>query len=124
MDHFFLGTVIHGLGEGKNLGFPTVNIKLNNSELDIDKGIYAVIVDVDSQRYKGMLYAGTRPTFDLQDMSIEIHIFNFNKNIYDQPVSFKLCKKIRDEIKFDNINQLIEQLHQDKEKVYKFFHFL
>jgi riboflavin kinase/FMN adenylyltransferase len=121
MHHFFFGTVIRGLGKGKDFGFPTANIKLNDSELCIEKGVYAVSVNIDNQLYKGMLYAGTRPTLEMQEITIEIHILEFNKDIYNQHISCQILHKIRDEINFNSIEKLIEQLHQDKEKVYNFF---
>jgi riboflavin kinase/FMN adenylyltransferase len=117
----YFGTVVHGLGRGKDFGFPTINIKLNDSELDIEKGVYATLVSVDDQLYKGMLYVGTRPTLDLQKMTIEIHILEFDKNIYDKQISFQILQKIRAEIHFNNIKNLIKQLHQDAKTVYNFF---
>jgi riboflavin kinase/FMN adenylyltransferase len=122
MHEFFFGTVIHGLGNGKDLGFPTVNIKLNDKELCIDKGIYVVVVTIDNQSYKGMLYVGTRPTLHLQEITIEIHILEFDEDIYDEQISFQILHKIRDEIHFDSIEKLIHQLHQDKEMVYVYFY--
>jgi riboflavin kinase/FMN adenylyltransferase len=113
--------VVHGLGKGKNFGFPTINIKLNDSDLHIDFGVYAVIVTVDSQIYKGMLYVGIRPTLHLHETSIEIHILEFDRDIYNQQISFQIVQKIRDEIHFETIEKLIEQLHQDKKMVYIFF---
>ncbi|MCL2246488.1 MAG: riboflavin kinase [Lentimicrobiaceae bacterium] len=117
----FLGTVVHGLGKGKDLGFPTVNIELNNNDSNLEKGVYAVFVTVDNQVFKGMLYVGTRPTFDLQEVSIEIHILDFDQNIYDAQIDFQILHKTRDEIKFSGTEQLIEQLHRDREIVYNYF---
>ena len=116
-----LGTVIHGLGKGKDLGFPTANIKLNDKELYIDKGVYAVTVTLDCQTYKGMLYVGTRPTLDLQEITIEIHILEFNEDIYNMQIFFQIVQKIRNEVQFGSIDELIEQLHRDREMVYNFF---
>ncbi|MCL1850368.1 MAG: riboflavin kinase [Bacteroidetes bacterium] len=121
MPQFFFGIVIRGLGKGKDFGFPTANIKLNDSDLSIEKGIYAVSVNIDNQLYKGMLYVGTRPTLEMQEITIEIHILEFDKDIYNKQISFQILHKIRDEINFNSIEKLIEQLHQDKEKVYIFF---
>ena len=121
MHNFFFGSVVHGLGKGKDFGFPTINIKLNDSKLSISQGVYAVMVTVDSQLYKGMLYVGTRPTLNLQKMTIEIHILEFCEDIYNKQVCFKILHKIRDEVQFSSIEELIKQLHRDKEMVYKYF---
>jgi len=120
MHKIYCGKVIHGLGKGKELGYPTVNIKLNDNELNIDCGVYAVIVNVNNQTFKGMLYVGTRPTFDMLETTVEIHILDFNEVIYNYEISFQILHKIRDEIKFDNTKSLIQQLHQDRKTVYKY----
>ena len=128
MQNIFFGTVVHGLGKGKEFGFPTCNIKLNNNDLCIENGVYAVKIDICrdaihrvSTSYNGMLYVGTRPTLNMQETSIEIHVFDFEEDIYNQQISFQILHKIRDEIRFESTAKLIEQLHQDKEMVYRFF---
>jgi riboflavin kinase/FMN adenylyltransferase len=128
MCDFFSGTVVHGLGKGKDFGFPTINIKLNDNSLHIENGVYAVnvIICIDaacqvSITHKGMLYAGTRPTLDLHEKTIEIHIIDFNEDIYEKQISFQILCKIRDEVHFESIKKLIEQLHQDKKMVYEYF---
>ena len=121
MHNIFYGIVVHGLGKGKDFGFPTVNIKLNDNKLNIEKGVYAVIATIDNQSYKGMLYVGTRPTLDLKDITIEIHILEFDENIYSEQIFFKIMHKIRDEIRFSCVEKLIEQLHHDRKMVYNYF---
>ena len=121
MQKEIFGTVIHGLGRGKELGFPTINIKLINNDLYIDKGIYVVKVNIQNQSLNGMLYVGTRPTFGLSEITIEIHLLGYSDNLYDRQISFQILQKIRDEIHFESVDQLIEQLHHDKEMVYKYF---
>jgi riboflavin kinase/FMN adenylyltransferase len=115
------GTVVHGLGKGAQFGFPTVNIELIDKELQIDNGVYAVTVSVNNQWYNGMLYVGTRPTLNLHERSIEIHILDFNEDIYHQQIIFQILHKIRDEMKFSSTEELILQLHQDRNMVYRFF---
>ena len=115
------GTVIHGLGRGKDFGFPTVNIKLIDNSLHIENGVYVVAITINNLVFKGMLYVGTRPTLDLQETTIEIHILDFHEDIYDQPISFQILHKIRDEIRFENVDMLIGQLHRDREMVYEYF---
>jgi len=128
MQKKYYGTVIRGYGRGRILGFPTININLVNNELDLENGVYAVRVDICrdgacpiSTTYKGMIYIGTRPTFNMREKSIEIHLFNFNEDLYDQQISFQILQKIRDEIHFESVENLIKQLHHDKEMVYNYF---
>lgn len=122
-----IGTVIKGLGMGKEFGFPTINIDLIDSDLQIPNGVYAVLLTLckDSEcenfPYKGMLYVGTRPTLGLQKITIEIHVFDFNEDVYEQQISFQILHKIRDEIRFESVEKLIKQLHQDKKMVYEYF---
>ena len=122
MHQQFFGTVIHGLGKGKDFGFPTINIKLIDNNLHIEKGIYVVTVIICRGKARltpltlnGMLYIGTRPTFDLQETTIEIHILDFNEDIYDHQISFQILHKIRDEMQFESVDKLVEQLHRDRE---------
>ncbi|MDR0206198.1 MAG: riboflavin kinase [Bacteroidales bacterium] len=120
MHKIYNGKVIRGLGKGKSYGFPTINILLNNNELNINCGVYVAEVKVNNQTFKGMLYVGTRPTFDLLETTIEIHILEFNEVIYNQDVSFQILYKIRNEIKFSNTKALVKQLHQDRKMVYNY----
>jgi riboflavin kinase/FMN adenylyltransferase len=124
----YLGTVIHGLGRGKEFGFPTINIKLNDNDLHIETGVYVVTVSIIGGGARkaptilhGMLYVGTRPTLDLKEPTIEIHILNYNRNLYHQQISFQILHKIRDEMRFDSVDKLTEKLHQDMDTVYKYF---
>ena len=121
MHEKIFGTVVHGLGRGKEFGFPTINIKLIDNDLQIENGVYVVMITINNLIYKGMLYVGTRPTLDLQETTIEIHILDFNEDVYGQQIFFQILHKIRDEIQFKNTNALINQLHQDKKTVYKYF---
>jgi riboflavin kinase/FMN adenylyltransferase len=123
MQKKYFGTVVKGLGNGKKFGFPTINIKLINNELEIDNGVYATLANIHNQAVKGMLYVGTRPTLDLSEKTIEIHLFDYDKNIYDEQISFQILHKIRDEIKFETSELLIQQLHRDREMVYVYFGF-
>ena len=121
MQKEFFGTVIHGLGQGKKFGFPTINIKLSDSDLHIDTGVYVSKVTIQNQSFNGMLYVGTRPTFELCETTVEIHLLDYDENLYGRQISFRILQKIRHEIHFDTVDQLVEQLHQDKEMVYKYF---
>jgi riboflavin kinase/FMN adenylyltransferase len=78
-------------------------------------GVYFVEVIIENQNYFGMLNIGVNPTTDSDDkIKIEVNIFDFEKDIYNKSVTLKFIKKLRDEKKFNNLNELIEQLNKDK----------
>ncbi len=112
------GIVIEGDRIGRTLDFPTANIEVTfKNKLIPAEGIYAVTVEVGKQRYKGMLNIGYRPTFGGTQKRVEVHIIDFNKDIYGQSIGIHFYRKIRCEIRFENIGQLKDQLQSDKEKV-------
>lgn len=116
-DNIYSGTIIKGLQNGRKFGFPTANIELAEGVLPPETGIYAVKVWLEKQSLFGMLYVGTRPTLQLDKLSIEIHLFNFQEDIYGQQLQFVILKKIREEKTFDSPQQLIDQLRLDKQHI-------
>jgi riboflavin kinase/FMN adenylyltransferase len=117
LGHAFLidGLVIHGDKLGKTIGFPTANLQIEEAyKLIPGDGVYAVKVDFDGYRYNGMLNIGFRPTVNGQNKKIEVHILDFNNEIYGRKISIAFVKKVRDEIKFKTIEDLREQLIKDK----------
>ncbi|HKJ32868.1 MAG TPA: bifunctional riboflavin kinase/FAD synthetase [Balneolales bacterium] len=111
------GTVIHGDKRGKKIGFPTANIKPENQKKIIPKnGVYAVSIKVGDTIYKGMMNIGVRPTFDGSDeRTLEVNIFEFDQNIYGEDVDLWFIKRIRDEQRFNSVDELIAQINNDKE---------
>ena len=115
--YYIKGEVIKGDGIGKKIKYPTANIMPNsNSKLIPGNGVYVCQVNFDDKNYQGMLNIGKRPTVDGKERRIELHIFNFNSNIYGNNVKISLVKKIRDEVKFENLDQLKKQLEKDEIK--------
>ncbi len=114
------GKVIDGYKMGRKIGFPTANIEPDNFEKMIPStGVYAVEVKWKNCIYRGMMNIGQRPTMENgAAISLEVHIFNFDENIYNQTLEIIFFKKIRDEKKFDNVNELTEQLKKDKDMVW------
>ena len=109
------GTVIHGEKRGKEIGYPTANIKPEHPQKVIPKdGVYAVRVRVMDNWFKGMMNIGTRPTFDETIRTLEVNLFDFDENIYGNEVQVRFFDRIRDEVKFDGVNELIRQLQQDE----------
>ena len=106
------GTVIEGRKIGRAIGFPTANINPNSRyKLIPGSGVYAVEVHIDDQMYPGMMSIGSNPTVneDIGLRSIEVHILNFDKDIYGRRISVTFRKRLRDEIKFNNLNELTLQ---------------
>ncbi len=122
LERFYLlnGTVIHGDKRGKELGFPTANIQPENSSKIVPRiGVYATWVRVDGEYYCGMMNIGERPTFDEASYSIEVHIIDFDKEIYGKDIQIQFVERVRDEMKFAGKDELVRQLNHDKEKVLK-----
>lgn len=113
------GTVVDGYKVGRKIGFPTANIcPLCPEKLLPANGVYAVWVTLNNQRYKGMLNIGQRPTVDNgTDTSIEVHLLNFNEDIYHHTLTLEFVERLREEQRFDSTSQLIEQLKQDAQSV-------
>ncbi len=110
------GRVIKGDKLGRVLGFPTANIDLDaHDKLIPTEGIYAVRVTYEKTVYGGMLYIGTRPTVDGSKRSIEVNIFNFEKEIYGESLQVSFIKLLRMDSKFHDLESLKVQLHKDKE---------
>ncbi|MFT5512498.1 MAG: riboflavin kinase/FMN adenylyltransferase [Bacteroidia bacterium] len=116
------GTVVSGNSMGTKIGFPTANIGALDSFKIIPKiGVYAVKVIVQDKTYFAMLNVGTRPTFKLDQLTIETHIFDFSDNIYGQEIEILFVKRWRDERKFENQEALVRQLRKDKTAIKAFF---
>jgi len=124
-DYMFSGKVIKGNQLGRKIGYPTANVKAhNNWKLIPADGVYAVKVRVNNKGYFGMLNIGVKPTIDINKHQIEVHIFNFSKQIYDQDISVEMIKRIRDEKQFDDLKALGDQLKRDEHKCKKLFKLL
>jgi riboflavin kinase/FMN adenylyltransferase len=113
------GIVTDGEKIGKRIGFPTANLNVNEiKKLIPATGVYAVTAKLDNKTYKGMLNIGWRPTLGKSDeKTIEVHIIGFEGNIYTETLQIAFVQRIRDEIKFKNIEELVIQLKKDKEFV-------
>ena len=113
------GKVVSGEKRGRRLGFPTANVVTSDKHKIIPGyGVYAVKVFVNNQFYNGMLNIGTRPTFNknADNRSIEVNIFDFSEDIYEQEITLVFVDKIRDEQTFSGVDMLVKQLKKDKIK--------
>jgi riboflavin kinase/FMN adenylyltransferase len=118
------GTIVKGRQIGRSIGFPTANIKPDfQYKLIPSGGVYAVEVHIDGIKYPGMLSIGTNPTVnsDGNTRTIEVNIFDFDRDIYGSSISVIFRKRLRDEKKFDNTEQLSEQMKLDKKQVLSLF---
>ena len=111
------GTVVKGRQIGHSIGFPTANIEPDYQyKLIPANGVYAVEVYIETVKYRGMLNIGSNPTVnnDLSLRSIEVNILNFENDIYGKTISVKFIKRLRDEIKFETREQLVNQMNLDR----------
>lgn len=110
------GTIIEGKKRGGPvLGIPTANLKLND-ELVPKPGVYAVWAEIEGNFHKAVANVGYNPTFYEQNLSAEVHILNFNQNIYSKTLRVHFVQRIRSEQKFPEISKLLEQIHLDIEQ--------
>lgn len=117
------GIVIHGDKRGRTIGFPTANVEKANDVILPPIGVYAVRLFVNERWYDGVCNLGTKPTFneDEKKLSIEVHIFDFQGDIYGEKVKVEWHKRIRNEQKFNGINELVAQIDKDKQTALEYF---
>lgn len=121
------GRVIQGNAMGRSIGFPTANLDIESDIKLIPKlGVYAVnVVLQDGTLREGMMNIGIRPSIaNHDDLSIEVNLFDFQGNLYDQYVTVQLLSRFRDEMKFESIDGLKEQLKKDEETIRAYFNSL
>lgn len=116
------GVVTSGNGIGRTIDFPTANIKLNSKwKVLPKKGVYAVKVNIRKEKKFGMLNIGVRPSISDNFFSIEVHLFDFEENIYDEKIQIEFINRIRDEKRFPNLQDLKNQLIIDEVNCRNFF---
>jgi riboflavin kinase/FMN adenylyltransferase len=115
------GCVQQGRQLGRTIGFPTANIQLNDPvKLIPAHGVYAVLVHVEGEVIKGMMNIGYNPTVSSSgERKIEVHLLDWQGNLYNKCILIRMHTRIRDEIRFNNLNALRSQLEQDRRKVYE-----
>lgn len=117
------GIVVHGDKRGRTIGFPTANVDTKDAYILPPTGVYAVKIKIDENWYEGVCNVGYKPTFnnDALMISVEVHIFNFEKNIYDSEVIIEWHQYLRKEQKFSGIQELVTQIEKDKQNAIKYF---
>jgi riboflavin kinase/FMN adenylyltransferase len=113
------GTVVPGAARGRSIGFPTANIQVDHPRKLVPReGVYAVMVNVDSsgRLLKGMMNIGRRPTFGGGPVKIEVHIIDFESELYERSIEVLFVRRLRDEMRFASIDDLVRQLNEDKQR--------
>lgn len=114
-DYFLTGVVSKGKQLGRTIGFPTANLKIeDNYKLIPRNGVYVVKSTINQKTVFGMMNIGFNPTLGEENLSIEIHYFDFDADLYDQKISVSLLEYLRPEQKFDSVALLKEQLKKDE----------
>jgi len=120
--YFTSGDVIRGKQIGKSIGFPTANINIAPNKIMPKTGVYCVKVDLEDKIYTGMANIGFNPTIDnSKELNLEVHLFDFQKDIYQKKIKISFYKRIRNEEKFSSLEALKSQLEKDKLESIKYF---
>jgi len=117
------GIVVKGDQRGRTIGFPTVNLKIEQETLMPKPGVYAVKALYKNEEYEGMANLGVKPTFASGEEipSLEVHLFDYNNDIYGEELVIEWYQYIRDEVKFNGVDELVEQLEKDEQQIRQYF---
>lgn len=107
------GTVVHGQKMGREIGFPTANVALKERYFLPKKGVYGVRVLVGQEKYFGVMNIGIKPTFLSHELTIEVHILDFSRELYGEEITIEVLFFIREEKKFVSVEELTSQIKQD-----------
>jgi riboflavin kinase/FMN adenylyltransferase len=118
--YFVVGTIIKGNERGRTFGFPTANLLIRKTKLLPAKGVYAGIGIFGDKKYRGMINIGYNPTFESSEgLHLEVHLLDFDKDIYGRQLKIYFLHRLRDEMKFSGIDSLVNQLNKDRQTVKK-----
>lgn len=113
--YLLTGNVVHGQGLGKKWKYPTINLAIPETYKLIPKtGVYLVKTALDNKTYFGIMNIGNRPTLNGKYQTIEVHLLDFNQDLYGKKIQIQLLKRLRDEQKFHSVNALIAQIKTDE----------
>lgn len=108
------GTVVKGYRRGTDIGIPTANIQ--SEKVMPPRGVYAVIAKLEGKKHQGVINIGYNPTFGNNQLSIEVHLFDFHEDIYDKHIEILFIDRLRDEMKFESTEKLVKQIKSDIER--------
>ena len=122
--HSFSAKVIKGKRIGSLIGFPTANLDVSESNLQLSRGAYGVKAQYENTEYLGLMSVGVRPTFHREETTYqyEVHLFDFDKEIYGEELKVDVCFYIREETAFSSVDQLVQQIERDKTYALRRFH--
>lgn len=120
--YFITGEVVRGRGIGKKLGYPTININMPSGKLLPKSGVYAARVIVDDIEVPGMSYIGGRLTFDDETITVEVNLFDFNRDLSGKKVRMILEEYTRPPVKYESVEELTRALAEDEKEVRKILH--
>jgi riboflavin kinase / FMN adenylyltransferase len=121
-EYFLSGKVVRGAGRGRTLGFPTANLRIENKQKLIPSpGAYAVRAEHGTALFTGMCNIGTNPTFAGKSQTVEVHLFDFSDDIYEQELKVYFSGRLRDEQAFPDAEALSAQLHRDAQNARNIF---
>ncbi|MDD0854612.1 bifunctional riboflavin kinase/FAD synthetase [Halobacteriovorax sp. GB3] len=121
-DFYISGRVVRGEGRGRKIGFPTANMQFLAERIAPGKGVYISRATLGDQVWNSITNVGSNPTFNTgNDLFVETHIIDFEDNIYGNEIRIEFIKKVRDEVKFNSVNDLIDQIKNDVEVARDFF---
>lgn len=116
------GNVVKGRQLGRTIGFPTANIEVPEDYKLIPKnGVYIVTAFVNNETVPGMMNIGVKPTLGENNLSVEVHLLNFDKDIYNQKIQVNVLERLRDELKFTSLEKLQSQIELDKQNTICYF---
>ncbi|WP_394176968.1 bifunctional riboflavin kinase/FAD synthetase [Thalassotalea litorea] len=110
-----MGRVVHGDKRGRRLGFPTANVLLKRCVSPVN-GVYAVKIFVAGETHYGVANIGSRPTINGERQQLEVHIFDFKRDLYGQQIEIALLQKLRQEVRFNSVDELSQQIQKDSEQ--------
>lgn len=121
--YFLSGRVIKGEGRGKKIGYPTANLGYDQGLIIPGNGVYITHTVIDKMRYHSVTNVGYNPTFNTgYEIHVETHLLDFAQDIYGESIKIEFIKKLRNEIKFSNVNDLIKQIELDAQAARTFYH--
>jgi riboflavin kinase/FMN adenylyltransferase len=123
--YLLTGKVVHGKGLGNKWNYPTINIYISEKYKLIPKtGVYIIKTIINDKRYFGIMNIGNRPTLNGKHQTIEVHLLDFNQDVYGEKIQVQILKRLRDEKKFNSVGDLIYQIKKDEINARKFITFI
>jgi riboflavin kinase/FMN adenylyltransferase len=119
MQKTYSGNIIKGDGRGKTIGYPTANIDISSIEIDVQPGVYSAKAKLKTEEkwHQAILFFGPKKTFDQIENTLEVHILDFDQEIYNQALEFTIEDFVRGPIKFNSVEELVGQIKTDISQV-------